>query len=84
MQAIENTTPEQLIKDAAEQLINEQRHAAVSQIKDTIRSIAQLFNDIKTMQASLDKKQKELAGAEGRLDQFRKGNWSVLQDAKPS
>ncbi len=82
MKAIENTTPEELLQEAAIQLINEQKHAAVAQIKDTLRRVAQLSNDIKTMQQAVDKKQKELDGANGRLEKLRAGDWSVLQDAK--
>lgn len=82
MKAIENTTPEELLKEAATQLINEQKHAAVNQIKDTLKRIAQLSNDIKTMRQAVEKKQKELEGANGRLDKLRAGDWSVLQDPK--
>ncbi len=82
MKPIENTTPEELLKEAAAQLINEQKHFAISQIKDTLKRISQLSNDIKMMQQSLDKKQKELDGANGRLEKLRSGDWSVLQDSK--
>lgn len=82
MKAIENTTPEELLKEAATQLINEQKHAAVAQIKDTLKRVAQLSNDIKTMQQAVEKKQKELDGANGRLEKLRAGDWSVLQDQK--
>ena len=83
MKPIEQTQPSDLLKEAAEQLINEQKHAAVAQIKDTLKSIAQLSNDIKTMTEALDKKQKELNGANGKLERFKNGDWSVLSEPKP-
>ena len=82
MKPIENTTPGELLSEAATQLINEQKHAAVSQIKDALRRVAQLSNDIRTMQQSIEKKQRELDGANGRLEKLRSGDWSVLQDSK--
>lgn len=82
MKPIENTTPEELLSEAARQLINEQKHAAVTQIKEALKRVAQLSNDIATMTSSLEKKQKELDGANGRLDKLRNGDWSVLQEVK--
>lgn len=82
MKPIENTTTEELLQEAADQLIHEQKHYAVSQIKDALKRVSQLSNDIKTMQQSLEKKQKELDGANGRLKALRSGDWSVLQDSK--
>lgn len=83
MKPIDNTTPSELLEQAAAQLIEEQKHAAVTQIKDTLRRVAQLANDIKTMQAALDKKKKEFDGATSKLELLRQGDWSVLQDQKP-
>jgi len=82
MKPIENVIPSELLAEAATILIDEQKHAAVSQIKDTLKRIAQLSNDIKTMQQALDKKAKELEGANGRLEKFKSGDWSVLQEVK--
>lgn len=82
MKAIENTTPEDLLREAAAQLISEQKHAAVAQIKDTLRRVAQLSNDIRMTEQAVEKKRKELDGANGRLEKLRSGDWSVLQDPK--
>lgn len=82
MKPIDSTTPEDLLREAAAQLISEQKHAAISQIKDTLRRVAQLSNDIKMTEQAVEKKRKELDGANGRLEKLRSGDWSVLQDPK--
>lgn len=82
MKPIDNTSPEDLLREAAAQLISEQKHAAVAQIKDTLRRVAQLSNDIRMTEQAVEKKKKELDGANGRLEKLRSGDWSVLQDPK--
>jgi hypothetical protein len=82
MRAIEGVATQDLVAQAAQQLIDEQKHAAVNQIKDVLKRIAQLSNDLKTMQESAAKKEKELNGAKGMLEKLRAGDWSVLCEIK--
>jgi len=82
MQQVEETKLEDLVKEAAAELLEEKRKTAKNSIKSQLLKIQGLSSEIKKAEREAKEKQVKLDKVLGRMKKIREGDWSVLQEVK--